>query len=285
VSARTDRGFGLVELLVTIFILGVMCVAIFITCFRSNDESGRITRMVEFRQSTRASVHLIERDVRMAGAGWGRNPLSVSRRGVNEQWFAIQAGPGGGDNDSLTLIGATQAATTLAQDMPLPTSTLKVTSTSGFAVNDLCVITDGTNAQMLQVTGVNSATGVLSHEKSSIWNSAKGHNGWPPAESGGFPATTTQVYRINVLRYRVDSLDVGRPCLVRQEWNGPPQVVADDLVRFQVWYRLEDGTLARDPVGLTNVHKIQPRIYTRVTDPEHDSVIDSVWAEVEPRTF
>jgi len=286
-DVRGPRGFGLIELMLTVAVLGVVMLAIFGAFFRTNDESRRISKMVEFRQSARASVQLIERDVRMAGSGWGRNPVEITNGGARQQWWAITPGYGSsGPNDSLSLLGAMQAATTLAAGMPSTSSNLQVASVAGFATNDLCVVTDGQSAHMFQVTGINTASKLLDHATSSPYNDSGGLDNWP---SGGYPSGTTQVYKVNRISYRIDSLNYRRPVLVRQEWGGAPQVVAYDLNKFQMWYLMQDSTLTRDPLvygsGVALMSKVQPRIYTRVTDRTRPTLIDSVWAEIQPRTF
>ena len=284
--AHPARGFGLTELMVTVVVLGVVLLAIFGAFFRTNDESRRIAKMVEFRQSARASVQLIERDVRMAGSGWGRNPVEVTVGGTKQQWWAITPGYGTGPNDSLRLLGAMQAATVLSAAMTLTSSNLKVASVAGFATNDLCVVTDGQSAHMFQVTSINAGAFLLDHATSSPYNNSGGLNNWP---AGGYPSGTTQVYKVNRITHRIDSLNYRRPVLVRQEWGGVPQAVAYDLNKFQMWYVLQDSTETRNPLvfgsGVALISKVQPRIYTRVTDRTRPTLIDSVWAEIQPRTF
>lgn len=279
------RGFTLVELLVALAITGGFLFVLSLTFFRTSDESDRVRRLVEYRQSARAGLQLIERDVRMSGSGWGRNPVNVLYNGTGYQLWGITPGHGPALNDSIQIMGAWSTQTRLATDMPSASSILKVTDPSGFADGDLVVVTDGSNAHLFQSTGVNTASGIIQHNPASPWNPPGGHNNWP---AGGY-AAGAQCYRITLVTYRVDSLNFGRPCLVRQEFNGQPQVVSYDLNKFQVWYRMQDSTLTRDPVvmgvGVALIDKVVPRIAVRVTDRRRPTVIDSVWTEVRPRTF
>ena len=284
------RGFTLVEVMVTIAVLGVVMVAIMTSFIQTQDASRRVRQFVDLRQSARAGVQLIERDVRMAGSGWGRNPLNVYQSGVTSQWWAIAPGPGAGANDSLVLLGAWEAQTTLAQTMLTETAPLQVASVAGFATNDLCVVTDGTRAHMFQVTGVNTGTNTLSHASSSIFNPAgsPGTWNWPAT---GYAANVTLVYKMSRLAFYVDSVTFPRPVLIRREFGKAPSVVVYDVDRFQVWYRTQGAldSLTRTPAvsgsGIGLLAQVQPRIYTRMVAPNRPTYVDSLWADIQPRTF
>ncbi len=285
-----ERGFGLIELMVSLVVIGLLMLAMFTAFFRSSDEQTRMSRLVEFRQSARASIQLFERDMRMAGSGWGRDSVAVSHP-PDSVWYAIQPGAGAGPNDSISIFGAWSAQTTTTSLMASASSALNVTSNAGFAVGDLIVVSDrgGNSWDMFQVTGLTGAT-TIEHATTSTYNTVANLR-WP---QGGYPIGSI-VYRAGLISYRVDSLNFGRPCLVRQEFNGQPQAVAYDLNRFQVWYLMQDGTYTRDPLGwgLANAHpngrnyiaQVQPRIIVRVTGRNRPTLLDSVWADVRPRTF
>ncbi len=289
---RDERGFGLIELMVTLAVLGIVMLGMFTAFFRTSDESSRMSRLIEFRQSARASVQLIERDVRMAGSGWGRSSVVVSS-GTDSLWGALSAGPGTGPNDSLTVFGAWSNSSRLTVSMPFPSSTLRVRATdvASFPIGSLVVVTDPESQtwHMFCVTGI--AGSDLQHATSSSYNNTTNLQVlWP---LNGYPVGSA-VYRVSRLTYRVDSTNFGRPCLVRQEIGGSPQVVAYDLNRFQVWYRMQDSTLTRNPTawGVANgvngkdfISQVQPRICVRVTGRNRPTLLDSVWAEVRPRTF
>lgn len=288
---RDTRGFGLIELMVTLLTMGVLMLGLYTAFFRTNDEAARMSKLVEFRQSARASVQLIERDVRMAGSGWGRQPVQVSTA-TDSQWFAMTAGTGPGINDSLTLFGAWSSQDTLTAAMPNTSSAMNVSTPTLFATGNLVVVSDksGITWHMFQITGISGST--LQHATTSNYNNTTNLNrNWPTA---GYPRGSF-VYKVSRLSYRVDSTTFNRPCLVRQEFGGPPQVVAYDLNRFQVWFRMQDSSLTRDPMAWGTDHgypngrdfiaQVQPRICVRVTGRNRPTLLDSVWAEVRPRTF
>lgn len=285
--ARDSRGFTLVELLIAGVLLALVVGVMFGTLNRTQGEADRVDTLLEQRQSARAAVQLLERDLRMSGSGWGRNPVVVSYLGAPDSFFAITPGPGQGanSNDSVMIMGAWSANTTIESSMPSPSSILKVEDTSGFAEGDLVVITDGVSSNLFDVTGVNDSPGNIQHNPSSPWNPPGGFSQWP---AGGYPAGS-QVFKVELMSYRVDSTSYRRPALVRRAFRGAPEIVAYDVHRFQVWYRMQDGTTTRSPsmgaASVASIDKVRPVVYTRLVDRWRPAYLDSVWAEVQPRTF
>jgi prepilin-type N-terminal cleavage/methylation domain-containing protein len=282
-----SRGFTFVELLVTIALLGVVVSALLATMHRTRGEAERIENLVEQRQQARAAVQLLERDVRMSGSGWGRLPVVISVNGAPDTIYAITPGfvAGVNSSDSLMIMGAWSANTTIQAAMPNPSSTLKVNDTSGFSDGDLVVISDGTSANMFEVTGVNGSASTLQHNPASPYNPPGGFSQWP---QGGY-GVGTQVFKVEIISYRVDPTSYRRPALVRRPFRGTEQIVAYDVDRFQVWYRMQDGTMTRSPgqgaAAVTSIDRVRPMVYTRLTDKTRPAFVDSLWAEVQPRTF
>ena len=282
-AAARGRGFGLTELMVSMVVMALVLAAVFATFFRSQRSAQRVTASVEKRQMGRAAVQLIERDVRMAGSGWGRTPVSAAFNGNQLTLNAISPGYGGlTGTDSLTVVGAWEASTTLSNSMPSTSSVLKVGNTNGFADGDLCVITNGASVDMFQVTQVNSSSLILQHNPASPYNAPGGHNGWP---AGGY-GVGALVYKITWLVYKMDSTTYRKPALVRSEVTKTSQLVAYDVQSFQVRYRMQDGSVTRNPAGLALIDRVIPVITMRVPAMNNQPALtDSVWATVIPRTF
>lgn len=282
-----DRGFTLVEMLITAVLLMLMVSVLMGTLHRTQREADRVETLVETRRSARSALQLLERDLRMPGSGWGRAPVVISHYGVPDTLFALTPGPGAGanSNDSLLIMGAWSVSSPLSASMPNPSSILKVRDVTGFAEGDMVVISDGASANMFEVTGVNASSGHLQHNPSSPWNPPGGFSQWP---YGGY-GVGAQVFKVNILSYRIDSTSYRRPALVRREFRGSPEIVAYDVDCFQVWYGMQDGTYTRSPAqgaaSVASIDKVRPILYTRLTDRWRPALVDSVWAEVQPRTF
>jgi type II secretory pathway pseudopilin PulG len=267
--------------MITVVLMGIVLGTVFATMFRTSDSSRRINRLVEARQNARLAIQLIERDSRMAGSGWGRARIIESANGFPTDLYGINAGNGGANSDSIELIGAWAANTSLRAGMPNASAVIKCDNTDGFADGDLCVITNGSSTHMFQVTHVMHSPEDLQHNPTGYFNVPGGFSNWPA--SGYGPGS--EVYKIDRITYRVDTQNFGRRCLVRQAFGQRPQVVAWDVLRFTVRYRMQDGTWTRSPASVAMIDRIRPSVVMSVNQAPRPSWIDSCWAEIRPRTF
>lgn len=276
------RGFGLIELMVALVVMGAVLAGVYLSFFGSQRQGTRMTQVAEMRQSARTCIQLMEREIRMAGSGWGRLTVYGSNVGASDSLAAVTPGFGGiSRSDSVQLVGAWQASTTISSSMPNPSAILNVNDVTGFASNDLVIITDGASAHMFQLTGVNSSSSNLQHNPSSPYNVPGGHNQWP---AGGY-GVGAQVFKISRATYYYDSTSYRKPAVMRREFGQAPQIVAYNVNGLHVWYELQDGTRTRAPNNLAFVDKVIPVVLTRVTDTRLATLADSVWAVIRPRTF
>lgn len=282
--ARTDWGYSLVELMVTMTILSAVLGAVYYSFFRAQSSARKTERVVDARQGSRAALQLIEREVRMVGSGWGRIPVYGAKNGAPMTLHAVEPGyTSFAGNDSLELLGAWDASTTLRATMSFSNAGLPIPcdSTTGFSPGDFVLVTNGSTAHIFQATGVQNSPADLEHDATSIYNMAGGHTNWPP---GGYPIGS-RVYRVAWVTYKVDGTGFSTPCLTRRNQGSAAQVVATDVSSFHVWYLLQDATETRNPVDLALIDKIRPVIQTQVADRGSAFLTDSVWTMVRPRTF
>ena len=278
------NGFTLIELMIALTVMSLVLIAVFSTFFRSQKVGQTMTTTVNLRQGVRGADQLLERELRMAGSGWGRRAVDRYSSGGTDSLFAVNFGPGGAALcDSVSIMGGWTAATTLRAGMVSPWSSLPVTSTAGFAVNDLVVVTNGARAHLFQVTAVQASPAQLSNASSSSLNPPVGSNlaNWP---AGGY-ATGAQVYRVSWVTYKIDSTTFRRAALVRRVFGGTPQLVAYDVSGLQIRYRMQDGSTTRSPSSIYMVDEIVPIVWTRQAVRGQATRVDSVWAVVRPRTF
>jgi hypothetical protein len=255
--------------------------------YRTTSEALRLRDVTDRRQSARTAVQLIERETRMAGSGWGRIPVygnnssgaAVTLQAVVPGFTSIAK------DDSLLLVGAWQTTTTVANGMPSQSSNLQVQDVTGFAPNDLVLITNGLYANMVQVTNTNSSSEHIQLNPSSPYNSpggfkvSQGH--WP---AGGYGVGSV-VEKLTLSSYYMDRKSFRKPALMRHEYGRSPQVAAYNVDGFRVWYEMQDGTWTRNPQNMVAVEKIMPVVATRLTDPRRPALVDSVWAALTPRSF
>ena len=283
-TVRTPtRGFTLVELMISVAVMGIVMLAIYGAFFKTQRAADSVTGVVTDRQSARAAVQLLEREIRMAGSGWGRSVVVGTSNGAGHiDLNPVNFGYGGPDaNDTLSIVGGWEASTMLANGMPNASAVLKVNDTSGFADGDLLVITDGTTADMFEVTQVNSQSLIIQHNPSSPFNDPGGHSTWP----GTGYNTGAQVYKVTWVAYKVDSTSYRKPALIRAQVGRAPQIAAYDVSGFRVYYQMQDGSLTRNPASLNFVARVLPVVYTRALSPNRVALNDSVWASIRPRTF
>jgi type II secretory pathway pseudopilin PulG len=289
-----SAGIGLTELLIALTVMSLVLVAVFSTFFRSQKVGQTMSNAVNLRQGARAANQLLERELRMAGSGIKRLEVDYynsSNPSNTDSIFSIKFGPGAGSCDSVTILGGWTVATNVDttspyNQMPYPWSSIQVLDVSGFSVGDLVVITNGASAHLFQVTGIQTgAHPSLLKATSSAWNPPSGINptlsNWP---SGGYPAMTP-VYKVSWVTYRMDSTTYRKPVLVRSERGGTPQLIAYNIAGFQIRYQMQDGSVTRSPTNIHMIDEVIPVIWTRQSVPGRPVQIDSVWADVRPRTF
>jgi type II secretory pathway pseudopilin PulG len=281
------RGFGLLELIMAMLLVTLLLGAMSMAFYRTTSESLRLRDVTDRRQSARTAVQTIERELRMAGSGWGRIPVygndssgqPVTLQAVVPGFTAIAA------DDSVLLVGAWRIPTTVTDPMPSQSSNIKVQDVSGFSPNDLVLVTNGLFANMMQVTGTNSSSQDLQANPASPYNAPGGLK----VQDGHWPATGygtgSMVCKLTLSSYYMDRTSLRKPALMRHEYGQSPQVVAYNVDGFHVWYQMQDGTRTRNPQNLLAVEKVLPVVTTRLSDPRRPALVDSVWAAVLPRSF
>ena len=273
----SDRGFSMVEMLVTLTVMALMLVVMYGTFFGAQKAFMRTSKISESRLATRAAVQLMERDVRMAGSGWGPLLINTASGGGNSSYYAVNSGYRAAGNDSFSIVGSWGASTTLRAAMATSSSTINCQSTTGFATNDLVLISNGNQVHLFQATGVGASPADIAHATTSNWNNG-GHANWP---SGGFKIGA-DVYKVSFVTYRVDSVNFRKRSVVRQEVGGTPQLICYNVKDMTVWYQLQDGSWTRNPADPKTIDKVVPVVHTFVGTPAR---LDSAWAAIHPRTY
>jgi len=286
-ARRASRGFGLMELLVTMVLITVVIGAIMTAFFRSAGQAQRLTDVAERRQSARTGVAMMEREIRSAGSGWGRLPV-YGNDGSGNFTVISAVTPGYTSpavDDSVVLVGAWGASTTITDPMPNSSSNFKVADVTGFNPNDLVIITNGSTAHMLQVTSTNSSSETIQHNPASVYNNPGGMNDvsrhWPVNGYG----VGSLIFKITMSSYYIDRTSYRRPALIRHEYMQAPQVAAYNVDGLHVWYQLQNGTWTRNPQDLMAIEKVSPVVLTAIRDPRRPTLADSVWTAIQPRSF
>lgn len=236
-KSSNSKGITLIELVVAMFIVGIVSIAIFMA-FKSQQRSYLIQNQVaEMQQNIRASMDIITRDIRMAGFGFKAGKVSYwdgNGKAFINAFSIINNNP-----DRIDVLFADASVnTTIRDEMPKPSAIFKVDSTAGFEPNDLAIITDGDNTTLIQITQVQ--TKHLVHAPSSPVNPPGGHNIFPDDGYG----IGDKIYKLKYISYDVDSSDPDHPTL-RVDSDGPGvgayQPLADNIEDLQVVIIFADG--------------------------------------------
>jgi prepilin-type N-terminal cleavage/methylation domain-containing protein len=278
-----EAGFSLVEVMITLALTAVAMAAIYGAFFRTQRATQVVVAEVGARQGVRAAMQIIERDLRMAGSGWGRIQVDGAYAGSPLTLYGVNPGYGGASvtaTDSLSILGAWDAGTTLRAAMPTVNDAVQCVTTAGFGSGDLVVVSDGASAHLFEATSVQTSPADIAHATSSPFNQPGGHLGWPGSGYG----SASRVFKVGWVSYRMDSTSYQRPSLVRWAVGQPPALVAYDVESFQVWYRLDDGTLTRNPTNLAMINQVIPVLYA-APQASASAGEDSARATVKPRAF
>jgi prepilin-type N-terminal cleavage/methylation domain-containing protein len=275
------HGFGLVELIVALALAGTLAVVAFTVFFNTQRATGSVTDIIENRQNSRTAVQLLERDLRMAGSGWQRLNAEGYYSGSGISVPAITPGYNGDatGSDTIGIMGAWDASTTLRAPMTQSTSTIQTVNSSALSVGDLVVVTNFGTAHMFQITA--NAGNDIDHSTTSPYNTGGTLQNWP---SGGYKAGA-KVYRVSWVSYSADTTSTGRINLVRWEAGQSRQVIASDIRQFKIVYLLQDETETRDLTDVSMLEQVRPVIIMRASSTKGAALMDSSWSNVKPRNY
>ena len=283
----SEAGFTLVEMMAAFAILFIAMTAAYAT-FEFQHASFTVqNRVAETQQNLRAAMEVLGRDIRLAGYGI---PAAIN----------LPAGllPSG-DNTIRTIdpLNSTTTAdeivllymydmdgnldnTTLSAPMGFYNGTISVASTNGFANGDYIIVTDGTSADLFQITATPDST-TLFHNTSGV-NASASHPSFPGYTAGA------KVSKARFVRYFV-GIDntTGRPALWLDKMVAGvnPQPLADDIEDMQFQYGLDtNGDFVVDTIGVNSpsVPQIPQIRQVRVMLSARTRMTDRKWREVRP---
>lgn len=177
------RGFTLVEVMIALT-LSLILVAGLGRIFLSNKQTFDVaTASARTQETGRLALSVLSRAIRNADY-WGCQGSKAVRQGSitsmlkegsgSEVGLLLRGvdgenGTGPDESDLLILGGLSSGSGVSVTHQPSPTAAnLKVQDTSGFAENDIVVVTNCQRGHMFQVTNVNSNSSVLVHNTGSV---------------------------------------------------------------------------------------------------------------------
>jgi type II secretory pathway pseudopilin PulG len=241
-----DRGFTLVELIVASLIM-IVAMGALMSFLRRDQTAREISgHVIESRQNARTALDFIVSEIRMAGSGVAIPVVTSTSSGDSLILYPVTPDSIDGRYEMFTLLekpGDTE--TTLSSAMVDASSIIAVVDTTGFAEGDLIVVTNGSSADLFEITAVDGGTRRLAHDASASYNQAAGHRPWPP---GGY-AQGSRVVKMDVITYYLDRADSTCPTIMRQVGVGDPRVISEFVNAMELQYELQDLTIVTMPAN------------------------------------
>ena len=283
----SEAGFTLVEMMAAFVILFIAMTAAYAT-FEFQHASFTVqNRVAETQQNLRSAMEVLGRDIMLAGYGI---PAAVN----------LPAGllPSGDNTirtidplnstttaDQIVLLytydmDASLPPTTLSANMGAYNNTINVASTNGFANGDYIIVTNGTSADLFQITAAITDNTTLPHNTSGV-NALASHAAFP-----GYTVGAT-VSKARFVRYFIDTTDPAHPTLMLDKMVAgvSPQPLADDIEDMQFQYGLDtngDFVVDTTAVNVPTAAQIPQIRQVRVWLSARTRMADRKWQEVRP---
>jgi len=253
------KGMTLIELLVALTISGVLLAGAYRTFISQQHTFTVQDQVVDMQQNVRLAINRMTRELRMAGFGRMDDAFfgKVNGKGGGKVHgiFENIVIPGGGGN-SVTVVGAYQAITTLSANAPMGSGT----SDNPISLNDVSGFDTGSK-QYISINGVEShqilkITGNQIEFKAGETLSADYLAGDP-------------VFLVVAITYSRGQDSEGKWCLMRDDHLGAgPQPVAENVESLQFAYLDANGN--PNPANPADIRMIQVNIVvtTDKADPD-----------------
>lgn len=232
-------GAGIIEILIAVAILSIILSGLY-NLFISQYRSFEAQRDVSITQrDVRASLSLLERDIRMAGFGVprGNNPIAALVNGAS------------GDPDRISINFSPGPYTYLTSnivELPGVQNIIQVDSVTRFRVGDTVNIINNDNNNLLGTYAVNAVDTVNSKLSLNADPSGTG------IDVGDFVARNFKTISYSV----VLNPGSGRNELIRDDGTVQSTIV-DGVVDFQLSYILDDGSEVTSPANLADIRRVR----------------------------
>ncbi len=246
-SIGNNRGASLLEVLIALFLTGIITAAVFQTYITQHQNYLVQDDITEIQQNARAAVDELTRQIRMAGYALPAGLPSITASNTNP--------------DTITICYKDDACDTyLSAPMPQPSAELKCgTDLSCFHEGEWVYIyeTDSGKGEFFTITQVQNSSLHLQHNTMSLSRKY---------------GTKSLVLTINMIKFYVDkTTDPAHPCLMVKTLNqAAPQVYAENISDLQFQYRLANGMIVDVPTAVSDVRQVMIHVVARSNTPTAD---------------
>lgn len=267
---RKNRGFTLVEILITMAVVSIIMVAV-ISAFNIQQKSQVKQQLIaEVQQNGRAAMYMLARDIRMASFGLGDGEVTYWDGLTYNSYRAVRIVDGGTNQpDRIEILYATPVDLTATSGavgvnalttaiVLLSDDNLNVDNVSGFQTGDTVIITNGSYSSLLEVTNIVPPS--LEHDPDTgLTPPINPPLGQQITTKGPYDVGSS-VYKLRYLTYIVSNADPSHP-VMQVDRTGPrdgdqfatDDTIAEDIEDLQAAYIFEDGFVsingAYDPPG------------------------------------
>lgn len=285
-----NKGFTLVEILVSLAILGIVLAGIY-SVYNMQHKSYIVQEQVaEMQQSERVALQMITRDLRMAGLGLQFCNDAAGGKVIFSDGPNVYNGDGYDASDKIgveyhSFSPKDEGETEITTNVPSisASSELDVKNTAGFADGDWVMVIDSGREDchfaLFCVTNVQAASNKLQHNPA---------NGGPCANKPTYGNKLGSGFMIGDRVRKLNREDGGRIIYAIDNYrltrsvDGAAQPLADNIEDMQVAYGididndriLEDGEWFNDPTGrdMTLLREIRLTLVARTTreDPAYN---------------
>jgi len=267
--ARSTAGFTIIELLVAIAIGLIIMASLFRTFKVQQDSYVMQDQISAMQQNLRAAMHLITRDLQMAGyytnfdgnyitMDWNgdktvdaseqnRRPLILARNGATAR-----------DPDEIVIVKASREEGRLLKGGESAAGTsINVNWDFEIKTYGVLIKNDLSRAELFRLGGGGTLERSLNESYSG---------------DASTPSLSDRIHRADIVIYRVDDSNPSRPCLVRRNLGSDNgfQTVAENIENLQFRYLLKDGvTWVQDPgLSQNNVRAVEVLLVARTAFPQ-----------------
>jgi type IV pilus assembly protein PilW len=251
----SEAGFTLIEMMSAFVILIIAMTAAYAT-FEFQHASFTVqNRVAETQQNLRSAMEVLNRDIRLAGYGIPAAvtlPASFLPSG-RTTIRTIDPLNSTAAADQIVLLymydmDGNLPPTTLSAGMGTYDAAINVASNKGFANGDYIIVTNGSSADLFQITSPITDNTTLPRNTSGV-NAAASHAAFPGYTTGA------TVSKARFVRYFIDTTDPAHPTLMLDKMVAgvSPQPLADDIEDMQFQYGLDTtGDFIVDTTGVNS---------------------------------
>jgi len=252
----SERGGGLIEILLALFLSGIVVAAGLSFIAVQHNSFLAQDNIVDTQQNVRAAIDEMTSHFRRAGSGLPREIQYVVGRNTNPDTVIVRYS---------ALGGQLYVGDPTSNKQAVPIHVLVGSDLSPFAVGQKVYLIHASNGQgeWFTITALKDNAGM----------------GWKEVHHQGQdllynPDLGDQIIAMSEFRYFVDkSTDTAHPCLMRQEGADAPQIFADYIEDLQCMYFKPNGDSTTTPaLGDT-------LLSARVTVRGHTHSKDMVWED------